>query len=92
MAYIQLALQFFLKGGGDDLLVCFYCLQFSCYFTIYSIPMPCVCEIYIEQFRNLINFEMLKSGIVDAILKLINKDWSTAVVIDYLFGDIKRAA
>ena len=28
----------------------------------------------------------------DKVLQLINEDWSTAKFIDYIFGDMKKAA
>ena len=53
--------------------------------TIYKIPIPCVTEIYIEQFRKLIEFDMLKP---DRILGLIKEDLTTAVIMDELFGGL----
>jgi len=43
------------------------------YITLYAIPVPSNAEIYVKQFRSLIDFDILKP---DNFLPLINKDWS----------------
>jgi hypothetical protein len=43
------------------------------YITLYAIPVPSNAEIYVKEFRNLIDFEILKPN---NFLPLINKDWN----------------
>jgi hypothetical protein len=43
------------------------------YITLYAIPVPSNAEIYVQQFRSLIDFEILKPN---NFLPLINKDWN----------------
>lgn len=49
-----------MKGGIQDLLDAFYIIQFCCFFTIYTPPMPSNAEIYIGEFRKLISFDAVK--------------------------------
>mmetsp|Transcript_36447 Transcript_36447/g.55953 ORF Transcript_36447/g.55953 Transcript_36447/m.55953 type:complete len:135 (-) Transcript_36447:2874-3278(-) len=75
MVYIQIGLQIALKGtmvSLDDLLIGFYCIQLCCYFSIYNTPVPSFADIYIKEFRKLINFDLLKP---DKILAAIPGEW-----------------
>lgn len=66
MAYVQIGLQFVIKGIMADLMTTFYCLQLCCFFTIYKVKIPGNSEIYIDEFRKLINMDAAKP---DNILK-----------------------
>ena len=83
MAYIQIGLQFMLKGIMADLMVTFYCLQICCFFTIYKVNVPGNSEIYIDEFRKLIDMDAVKP---DNILKQFNKKWS----VDYFMNLSKQ--
>ena len=51
----------------------FCALQLCCFFTFYLINIPSNTEIYMDEFRSLINFEAVEP---DAILKKFNDTWS----------------
>ena len=66
-------LQVILRGTLDDLASGFYCLQMCSYLTIYNVPVPSVTEIFIKQFRKLVEFELLQP---DSVLSFFNSQKS----------------
>lgn len=75
---IQIILQVVLKGSMDDIWNMYLILQLCAYMSIYDIPFPVNVEIYVQQFRSLIRFEILKP---DNILSFIDPDLSVDVLI-----------
>lgn len=61
----------------------FFAIQILCHLTYYAIPIPSNAEIYIEQFRDLIEFKMFKP---DNFLAIIDPKWS----IKYFMGINKQ--
>ena len=59
----------------QDMLACVFTLQICCFMTFYQSALPANAGIYLDQFRELIEFKLLGP---DPILKMINKDWSVA--------------
>ena len=65
----------------------FFSLQLLCQMTLYETSIPSNSEIYVEQFRKLVDFELFKP---DHFLKLINEDWS--ILYFWTHGNIKMNA
>ena len=53
------------------MIACVFTIQICCFFTFYAASMPGNVDIYLEEFRKLIEFEMADP---DKILALINPD------------------
>jgi hypothetical protein len=68
---IQLVLQIFLKGSVDDIWGLFLIMQLIAYMSIYDINIPSNVEIYVEEFRKLVAFEILKPA---NMVKLVDKN------------------
>ena len=56
-----------------DMIACIFTIQICCFFTFYAASMPGNVDIYLEEFRKLIEFEMADP---DKVLALINPDIS----------------
>ena len=80
--YGQIVLQVVLKGSMEDMWGAFFSLQLLCQLTFYGVPVPSNAEIYIEQFKKLIDFALFKPN---NILPMIHKGWST----EYFIGMTK---
>lgn len=76
--YGQIFLQIFMKGSQEDMWGAFFSLQLLCQLTLYGIPIPSNAEIYLEQFRKLVNFDLFKPN---NILPMIHPGWSTEYFI-----------
>ena len=63
----------------EDMWGAFFAIQILSYITLYAIPVPPNAEIYIKQFRSLVDFEIFKPN---NFLPLINKDWN----LDYFIN------
>ena len=70
---IQLVLQIFLKGLVEDLWGLYFTIQLCAYLTLYGVNMPSVTEMYVDQFRALVDFDIFEP---DVFLPLLHKDWS----------------
>jgi len=68
---IQLVLQISLKGSVDDIWGLFLIMQLIAYMSIYDINIPSNVEIYVEEFRKLVAFEILKPA---NMVKLVDKN------------------
>ena len=68
---IQVVLQLFLKGSIDDIWGLFLIMQLIAYMSVYDINIPGNVEIYVEEFRKLVAFEVLKP---DQIMKILDDD------------------
>jgi hypothetical protein len=66
---IQMVLQLFLKGSVDDIWGLFLIMQLIAYMSIYDINIPGNVEIYVEEFRKLVAFEILKP---DSLIKVVD--------------------
>ena len=75
---VQIIMQGFLKGVIEDLWSLYFTLQLCSYLTLLNVSIPGNAEIYVQQFRQLVDFDVFKP---DNLLPLINKDWSTAYFI-----------
>ena len=51
----------------------FFCIQLCTFFTIFTIPIPSNAEIYLDQFRGLINFSMVNPNV---IMGMVIKDFN----------------
>jgi len=76
--YGQIFLQVFMKGSMEDMWGAFFSLQLLCQLTLYGIPIPANGEMYVEQFRKLVDFDLFKPN---NILPMIHKGWSTEYFI-----------
>jgi len=76
--YGQIFLQVFMKGSQEDMWGAFFSLQILCQLTLYGVPIPSNAEIYVEQFRKLVNFDLFKPN---NILPMIHDGWSTEYFI-----------
>ena len=76
---IQLVLQVALKGSIDDLWSFFLIIQLVAYMSIYETPIPANVEIYVNEFRKMVKFEILKP---DNLLALIDPDLTVASLIE----------
>ena len=56
----QLLLQLVLKGALNDLWGLFFTLQIMCYLSIYETRIPSSAMIFIDQFKDIIKFKLLK--------------------------------
>ena len=56
----------------SDMIACVFTIQICCFFTFYAASMPGNVDIYLEEFRKLIEFEMADP---DNILAQINPNW-----------------
>lgn len=70
---IQLALQIVLKGALNDLWGLFFTLQIMCYLNIYDTPIPSSAGIFLDQFKNIIKFKLLKP---DGMIQMFYPDFS----------------
>ena len=66
--YAQILLQTFGKKFGAELAPTYFCIQLVTFFTIYTIPFPSNVEIYMDQFRGLISFDIVKP---DKVMKFV---------------------
>jgi hypothetical protein len=57
--FIRLGLQTVLKGSLEDMWTLFYTMQIMCYMIYYSIRFPSNSEIYLNEFRGIIEFDIL---------------------------------
>lgn len=73
MFFVQIALQICLKGAITDLWLLYFTLQIMVYLTIYDIPLPGNTEIYLEEFKKLIEFDILNP---DGVGRMITGDES----------------
>lgn len=80
MFFVQLGLQFCLKGLMNDLWTLYFTLQIMCYLKIYDIPLPANADIYIVEITKMIEFDILHP---DTIGKMVtgNDEWK---LTDYL--------
>ena len=69
----QLGAQLMLKGSLADLWSLFYTLQIVCYLDYYMIPIPNNAEIFIEQFKSIIEFNILKP---EPLIRLVYPDFT----------------
>jgi hypothetical protein len=60
LIFIQLGLQVFLKGSIDDMWNLYLMMQLIVFFTMYDIPIPANIEVYNDEFRKLIQFDILQ--------------------------------
>ena len=51
----------------------FFCIQLCTFLTIFTIPIPSNAEIYLDQFRGLINFSMVNPNV---IMGMVIKDFN----------------
>jgi len=58
LVVIRLLLQGFLKGSIEDLWTLFFTMQMMCYMVYYSISFPPNSELYIDEFRGIIEFDI----------------------------------
>jgi hypothetical protein len=75
---VQIIMQAFLKGVIEDLWGLYFTLQLCAYLTLLNVSIPGNAEIYIQQFRELVDFDVFKP---DSLLPLINKNWSVAYFV-----------
>ena len=66
-----MVLQLFLKGSVDDIWGLFLIMQLIAYMSIYDINIPGNVEIYVEEFRKLVAFEILKP---DSLIKVVDSN------------------
>jgi len=71
LAIVQLVAAIFMKGLIRDLLGLYFTLQIIIYMQTYDTPTPSNTEIYNLQFKDMIEFKMLKPN---SILQLILDD------------------
>ena len=70
---LQIVLQIFLKGALNDLWGLFFSLQIMCYLGIYDVTIPSSAQIYIDQFKAIIEFDSLKP---DPLIQLFYPEFS----------------
>ena len=58
--YAQIVMQPILKNGMAELLGIFYIVQMMKAVPLYSLYIPASLEIYMEEVRNLVDFQMLE--------------------------------
>ena len=66
-----MVLQLTLKGSIDDIWGLFLIMQLIAYMSIYDINIPSNVEIYVEEFRKLVAFEILKPK---NLMKILDKN------------------
>lgn len=76
---VQIIMQGFLKGVIEDLWGLYFTLQLCSYLTLLNVSIPANAEIYVQNFRELVDFDVFKP---DNILPLINPAWS----VNYFIG------
>lgn len=65
LVVVQLLAQFILKKSVDELWVMFFTLQLCVYYSIYVITFPANTEVFVDEFRNLVEFKILNpEGII----------------------------
>ena len=57
---VQIASQFVLKKGLDELWSMFFTLQIVCFLTYFALVLPSNSEIYNDNIQSLVGFKMLK--------------------------------
>ena len=57
---VQLIMQISMKGSLDDIWGLYLTLQLIAYISMYETNIPANVEIYFNEFRKLVNFEILK--------------------------------
>ena len=60
LIFIQLGLQLFLKGSIDDMWNLYLILQLVVFFSLYETPITANIEVYNEEIRKLVQFEILQ--------------------------------
>lgn len=75
---VQLLLQITLKGSIDDLWNFFLILQMIAFLSLYEATIPANIEIYFDEFRKLVKFEILKP---DNMLGLISPGLTVAKLL-----------
>ena len=60
LAIVQLAGSAFMKGALDDIWGLFLVLQLCAYMSVYETPVPANSELYMDEFRKMVKFEILK--------------------------------
>ena len=71
-------MQVFLKGVIEDLWSLYFTLQLCSYLTLLNVSIPGNAEIFVQQFRQLVDFDVFKP---DNLLPLVNPTWSTAYFV-----------
>jgi len=75
---VQIIMQGFLKGVIEDLWSLYFTLQLCSYLTLLNVSIPGNAEIFVQQFRQLVDFDVFKP---DNLLPLVNPKWSTEYFI-----------
>lgn len=76
--WAQIIMQPVLKSGMDNLLSIFFILQMMKGVPLYGFYIPATLEVYLEEVRALIDFEVLKP---DGIVGMIWKNETMATLI-----------
>ena len=80
MMIIQLVAQVFLKGALNNLWSLLFTLQMCCFLALYKIPIPSNGKYYLDNYTDLIRFEVLKP---EGLVRLWDKDF---VLKDWIQG------
>ena len=60
LIFVQLILQIFLKGAIDDMWNLYLMMQLIVFFSLYDTPISANIEVYNDEFRKLVQFEILQ--------------------------------
>ena len=78
MMIMQIVISIFLKGALNDLWGLFFTLQILCYITIYDTVIPSSAEMYLNEVRKIIEFDIISP---EGFMKLFDPEFNLQAFI-----------
>lgn len=87
--FIQIIIQIFLKGSLNELWTLFFTLQIICYLEIYDTAIPPNADIYVAEFKKIIEFDMLNP---EGIIRIFDPEFSIKAIMTPKTASVTDAA